>query len=66
MSEGGWMTKNEALSKLATTVPSLAQMTNQVISYPETLWGGSFELNRIDGVLSSTVTEGFYPLRTGR
>jgi hypothetical protein len=53
----------EAISKLSNTVSSLGEQTRQVLSFPSTLWGGSFILNRVNGKLVSKVENEFYPLR---
>lgn len=57
-----WISIEEALIKLASTVKSLEQMTSQIIKHPETLWGGSFILFRANGKLKSKIEEEFYPL----
>ncbi|WP_117880845.1 nuclear transport factor 2 family protein [Aureibaculum luteum] len=58
-----WLPKDEAIKKLDSTVSSLGLMTNQILEYPNTLWGGSFILDKVDGKLQSKVEEKFYPLR---
>ena len=59
-----WVPKNEALEKLGETVNSLKLMTNQVLSFPNTLWGGSFLLHRDKQKnLSAKQIEKFYSLR---
>ncbi len=60
-----WMPFDESLKKLSETVPSLGEQTKQILSYPETLWGGSFLLSRANGKLSSKVEEPFYDLKSG-
>ena len=57
-----WMPIEEALVKLDSTVQSLEEMTKQVLEYPNTLWGGSFIIDRIDGKLTSNIEGQFYPL----
>lgn len=57
-----WMPIEEALSKLGSTVQSLEDMTTQIIKHPETLWGGSFILTKVNGKLTSRIEEIFYPL----
>jgi hypothetical protein len=59
-----WLSKKEAIEKLKTTVASLGEMTAQVLEHPETLWGGSFLLNKDENwKLSSKKIEEFYPIR---
>ena len=48
--------------KLGTTVQSLEDMTKQIIEYSETLWGGSFIIDRVNGQLTSKIEGKFYPL----
>ena len=57
-----WMPIKEALNKLESTVPSLMQMTKQILDYPNTLWGGSFILFREKNKINSRMEEEFYPL----
>lgn len=57
-----WIPINEALDKLESTVPSLKQITKQIIEYPNTLWGGSFILYREHEKMKSRIEEDFYPL----
>ena len=58
-----WMSQKEAIEKLQTTVPSLGEMTNQILDYPQIIWGGSYTLFRDnDNNLKSKVTEPFFPL----
>lgn len=59
-----WLTKKDALAKLGETVKSLKLMTNQVLTFPNTLWGGAFLLHRDkQNNLISRQLEGFYSLR---
>jgi len=57
-----WLPKEEAIKKLDSTVSSLSLITNQILKYPNTLWGGSFILSKVDGKLQSKVEENFYSL----
>lgn len=57
-----WVPIKEALNKLKSTVPSLMQMTKQILDYPNTLWGGSFILFREKNKINSRMEEEFYPL----
>ncbi|MEE9378708.1 MAG: hypothetical protein V3V33_11820 [Candidatus Lokiarchaeia archaeon] len=58
-----WMPIEEALLKLGSTVKSLEGMTKQVLEYPETIWGGSFVIDKdANWKLTSRVEENFYPL----
>ena len=58
-----WMPIEEALTKLGTTVQSLEAMTRQVIEFPETLWGGSFVIDKdANWKLTSEIEEKFYSL----
>ncbi len=50
-----WLPKEEAIKRLDSTVSSLSLMTNQIINYPDTLWGGSFILEMVDGKLQSKI-----------
>lgn len=58
-----WMSTEQALEKLHSTVPSLAAMTRQVLHCPDIVWGGAFELRRKDGKLDSVTVQDFYDLR---
>ena len=59
-----WLPKKEAIEKLKKTVPSLGQMTEQVLNFSEVVWGGSFLLDRDENwKLSSEITEDFHPIR---
>ncbi len=59
-----WLPKEEAIEKLKETVPSLGQMTEQVLNFSNVVWGGSFLLDRDENwKLSSEITEDFYPIR---
>lgn len=57
-----WMPIPEALDKLESTVPSLMQITKQVLDYPKNLWGGAFILYREGGSMKSRIEEDFYQL----
>lgn len=57
-----WASKDGAIKKLKETIPSLGQMVNQVLDYPDVIWGGSFLLNRENNEVSSLQTEDFYPI----
>lgn len=59
-----WLPQKEAIQKLKTTVSSLGEMTEQVLKFPETIWGGSFLLDRDKNwKLSSKVVEEFHSIR---
>lgn len=59
-----WLPKEEAIEKLKTTVPSLGEMTEQILNFPDEVWGGSFLLDKDENwKLSSKKIEEFYPLR---
>jgi len=61
-----WLPKEEAIEKLKETVPSLAEMTQQILDFPEVIWGGSFLLDKDENwKLGSKIIEDFYPLREG-
>ena len=58
-----WISKQEGIEKLQSTVPSLGEMTLQILDYPNIIWGGSYLLSRDnENKLISEMTEGFYPL----
>ena len=58
-----WIPIEEALIKLGSTVQSLEDMTRQIIEYPETLWGGSFIIDKdANWKLTSKVENKFYSL----
>ena len=59
-----WVKKELAIEKLKTTVPSLGEMTKQVLDNPETISGGSFLLNKDENwKLSSKIMETLYPMK---
>lgn len=59
-----WLPKEEAIAKLKSTVPSLGEMTEQILDFPNVVWGGSFLLDRDENwKLSSKMTEDFHPIR---
>jgi len=58
-----WLPKEEAIEKLKETVPSLGEMTQKTLDFPNAIWGGSFLLSRDkDDKLNSQMTESFHPL----
>lgn len=58
-----WLPKEEAIKKLKNTVPSLGEMTQQILDFPNVIWGGSFLLEKDENwKLSSKMTENFHSL----
>ncbi|WP_350291904.1 type 1 glutamine amidotransferase domain-containing protein [uncultured Croceitalea sp.] len=57
-----WAPKEEAVEKFKATIPSLGEMVDQIITYPDVVWGGSFLIDRKNGKNNSTITEDFYPI----
>ena len=59
-----WLPKDEAIEKLKSTVPSLGEMTQQILDFPNEVWGGSFLLDRNENwKLSSKIIENFHLIR---
>jgi hypothetical protein len=53
----------EMMSLPNTKAPfSIRDMTQQVLSYPEVIWGGTFLINKRDDKFTYDVIEDFYPL----
>ncbi|GGG12628.1 hypothetical protein GCM10011344_11680 [Dokdonia pacifica] len=57
-----WAPKEEAIEKLSGTLPAIGEMVNQIIAYPDVVWGGSFLVDRKNGKITSKMTEDFYPI----
>ena len=57
-----WAPKDEAVEKLSVTVPSLGEMVEQILDYPQVVWGGSFLVERENGKIISEQTEDYYPI----
>ena len=57
-----WASKEEAVEKLKGTLPAIGEMVKQIIEYPNTVWGGSFLVDRKNGKATSRITEDFYPI----
>jgi len=57
-----WVPKDEAIEKLKGTIPSLSEMTKQVLDYPQVVWGGAFLINRENEKVTSKQIEDFYPI----
>ena len=57
-----WAPKDEAIEKFSGTVPSLGEMVEQILDYPQVVWGGSFLINRENEKTTSEQTEDFYPI----
>ena len=57
-----WMAIEEALGKLGATVPALKEMTKQILDKPDKVWGGAFNLFKVNGNMKSSMAEDFYPL----
>lgn len=57
-----WAPKDEAIEKFSVTVPCLGQMVEQILDYPQVVWGGSFLINRENEKRTSEQIEDFYPI----
>ena len=57
-----WVPKDEAIEKFKSTVPSFGEMIEQILDYPQVVWGGSFLINRENEKKTSEQTEDFYPI----
>lgn len=55
-----WIPIPEAIEK--TTVTSIKQIANQILDYPNTVWGGSFLVSDVGDDHPTAQTEAFYPL----
>ncbi len=55
-----WVSKEEAIRKLKSTIPSLGKMVNQVLNHPQIISGGSFMVKKDGDKLDSFQTEDFY------
>lgn len=60
MQDAKWMPIAEAIEK--TPVQSMKDITTQIMEYPDTLWGGSYEVFRIGEEHQARMVEEFYPL----
>ncbi len=60
MDEVKWMPISEAINQ--TTVTSIKQSMNQILNFPNTVWGGSFMVSREKKGHPTKKTEEFYPL----
>ncbi|MFK8160884.1 MAG: NUDIX hydrolase [Lewinella sp.] len=58
-----WMPKAEAIE--LTPVESMKMVMEQVLSAPDTLWGGSFVVYKVGHQAHTRLVEDFYPLFTG-
>jgi len=61
-----WFTISKAIEMMSlpeTKAPLVIRdMTKQLLYYPEIIWGGTFLLSKIDGVISYKTIEQFYSL----
>ncbi len=64
MGDAQWMPIPEAIEK--NSVTSIKQITEQIIKFPNTVWGGSFLVSRTDGSHPTKIVEPFYPLFQSR
>lgn len=55
-----WFPVKEALDSIS--FDALKAETKQIITYPQTLWGGAFLCTATDGKFSCVMEEAFYPL----
>lgn len=60
MDEAKWMPISEAIK--ANTVTSIKEITQQLISFPEKVWGGSFLVSHVGDEHPTKLVEAFYPL----
>jgi hypothetical protein len=60
MQDAQWVPVSEAMSK--TPVKSINQITEQIIKFPNVVWGASFMISDVDGEHPSKLVEDFYPL----
>ncbi len=62
-----WFSISKAIEMMSlpdTKAPFVIRdMTQQLLYYPEIIWGGTFLLSKKDGKISYKTTENFYPLR---
>ena len=57
-----WVSKDEAIKKFSNTVTCFGEIVEQILDYPEVVWGGSFLINRSNKKTTSKQTENFYPI----
>jgi len=61
-----WFPINKAIKMMSlpdTKAPfSIRDMTQQILNYPEIIWGGTFLVNKKNGIFIYEAIEGFYPL----
>lgn len=55
-----WVSMEDATSLMS--FEHIGLSIQQIAKYPDTIWGGTFTLNRKNGKMSSKQTEAFYPL----
>lgn len=60
LAEVKWMPIDEAIE--INTVTSIKQITEQIMKFPETIWGGSFMVSHVGNEHPTKVVEAFYPL----
>ncbi|MEN0049189.1 MAG: hypothetical protein AAF806_19170 [Bacteroidota bacterium] len=60
MDEAKWMPIPEAIE--ANTVTSIKEITQQIIQFPKTVWGGSFMVSHVGDEHPTKMVEAFYAL----
>ncbi|MEN1785571.1 MAG: hypothetical protein AAGF77_10565 [Bacteroidota bacterium] len=60
MDEVVWMPIPEAIEKI--TVTAIKEITEQLLEFPDVVWGGSFMVSRTDNGHPTQQTVSFYPL----
>jgi hypothetical protein len=66
--DAGWFSPHDAVELMslpdAKLVGAVGEMTEQVLNYPEIIWGGTFTLWKENDVTVYQVSEHFYPIGT--
>ncbi|MFK7809551.1 MAG: hypothetical protein AB8F74_17235 [Saprospiraceae bacterium] len=61
-----WFAPHKAIEMMslpdAKLIGAVGDMTEQILQYPEIIWGGTFTLWKEEGVTQYKVTENFYPI----
>lgn len=60
MAEVKWLPIDEAIK--INTVTSIKQITEQIMKFPETIWGGAFMVSHVGDEHPTKMVEPFYPL----
>jgi len=60
MDDARWVPLDIAIEK--NNVTAIRQITEQIINFPDEVWGGSFLVSHVGGIHPTKMVESFYPL----